>query len=573
MCLGYEACLLYELPNIMDEAWPLYTAQRLHAGGTLYEDTLFIFPPGHALAAWIGYALDPPGIWVARLIYASFDAAMALVLYLLARRLMTAPFALLAVLMAVLSAPAAHANHLLFGHRYMVLSVLALVCFARRLEASDARWMFAAGLCIGTALCFRLTPAAEASVGMGLGLLATNQGWRAFGRDLLRFAGGVAVAAGPVAVVLIASVGVETLWRELVLRPAAMTMRQSLPLPALVWPEAWDRESIASSFIAIQFRAVALVFAGYAVVLAVQWIRSLRARRRFEQPLLLAVVIWGGLYFARSMVRAEPAHLASALPPACLLFAHALGLALHAGGRGFERGRAVFSAAVCAAVLAAWVVLSGSDRVVLPVLRDLGLGAQDDVAETLSGRRQAFLGLEAKLRRRHAALDERVVVLDLTATPFTYVALGVLGPGHHDIVMPGTFLDPDEEHRFVEILEQSPPETLFLPQRPFDGMPSRSLEVTAPLLARWVHKQQERAQLVAENLARERAAVAARRASARRAKLARAIQHRRFKRLARVVQRMEQDPARLDRLRGLLRAPRPQSDPPLPRSAGEGKQP
>ena len=38
-------------------------------------------------------------------------------------------------------------------------------------------------------------------------------------------------------------------------------------------------------------------------------------------------------------------------------------------------GRAVFSAAVCAAVLAAWVVLSGSDRVVLPVLRDLGLGA------------------------------------------------------------------------------------------------------------------------------------------------------------------------------------------------------
>jgi len=98
-CTVYEVQFLYHPPNPVDEGWPLYAAQRLHAGGTLYADTFFVFPPGHLLSAWIGSALAPPGIVAARVLYAAFDVALCLALYAFARRLMPAHLALLAALL------------------------------------------------------------------------------------------------------------------------------------------------------------------------------------------------------------------------------------------------------------------------------------------------------------------------------------------------------------------------------------------------------------------------------------------------------------------------------------------
>jgi hypothetical protein len=77
-------------------------------------------------------------------------------------------------------------------------------------------------------------------------------------------------------------------------------------------------------------------------------------------------------------------------------------------------------------------------------------------------------------------------ILDLSAAPIFHVLTGRPGPGYFDIVIPGTFLDGEEERAFVERLEASPPALVVAAMKPFDEMRSRAVSVTAPLVARWL---------------------------------------------------------------------------------------
>jgi hypothetical protein len=78
------------------------------------------------------------------------------------------------------------------------------------------------------------------------------------------------------------------------------------------------------------------------------------------------------------------------------------------------------------------------------------------------------------------------VVLDLAGAPLFHVLTGRFGPGTSDVVTPGIFITPDEEHRFVEGLALRPPRAIIWPRFDFDGMPERSITVAAPQLAAWV---------------------------------------------------------------------------------------
>ena len=79
---------------------------QMHAGGTLYQDVFWVFPPGHVLPAWIGAWLDPPGIEITRGIYGAFSTALVIAMYALGRRLMPPAFALLGALLLAVAAPA-----------------------------------------------------------------------------------------------------------------------------------------------------------------------------------------------------------------------------------------------------------------------------------------------------------------------------------------------------------------------------------------------------------------------------------------------------------------------------------
>ena len=270
--VAYESLFVRAGINAIDESWPLYAAMRMHDGGVLYDDVLWVFPPAHVLPGWIAYALDPPGFVLSRWIYAGFDVALAVGMLFLGRCIMPSSFAFLGALLVALAAPRSHIFQLLFGYRYLIFSVLALLAFSRRLRTGEVRWMFAAGVAAGVALAFRLTPAFAVSCGVGIGVVAAVRDWRRWLRDWLGYAAGLLLVAAPILAWFAGTVGLPKLWHEVVIHPLGML--QTLPLPPIEAIDWGRRESIHRWFVAVQFRAHWFLYAGYLVALGISWLRA-----------------------------------------------------------------------------------------------------------------------------------------------------------------------------------------------------------------------------------------------------------------------------------------------------------
>lgn len=486
--IGYESAFIHHGLNVFDEGWTLYGAMQLHAGGVLYRDVFFVFPPGHLLAAWIGYGLDPPGIVLTRSFYAAFNVTLCAGFYFLGRRFLPAPFALLGALLLALAAPGAHLWHYHFGYRYLVFSVLALLAFAERLRTGGSCWMLVSGVFAGVALCFRLTPAFAVSVAVGIGVVLAERDWHRWLRDWSWFAVGLAAVAAPVVAWFAHDIGLAAFWREVVVRPIAMTDLQSIEIPEMLLPESWTRRKISKLFTAVQFRAWAILYCGYAAVLAFQWVHALVAGRPFRPVLLSVVVVWGGVFFLRTLGRSDIGHLESALPPVCLVLAHLASWLLpwqRRGGPSVGWAKRLATAGVVAGTIAVWVFLFETDQFLTVDRRGIF------PIETLNGQ------ISVSWNSRARTVDKRVMalldltepgdtILDLSAAPLFHVVTGRPGPGQFDIVIPGTFLSEDEEGAFVERLEASPPAVVVTSVKPFDGIRWRAVSVTAPLVARWL---------------------------------------------------------------------------------------
>lgn len=480
--------------NLIDEGWPLYAAMQLHQGGTLYDDVFFVFPPGHLLVAYIAYAIDPPGVVVARLLYAAFDVAMVFALYFLGRRLMPARYALFGSLLLSVAAETAHHQQLLFGYRYLAVSALALILFARWLERPRAGWLLASGAVTGLMLAIRLDPAFAVACAVGIGLLASSRDPRIWFRAGSLYAAGLVIAVAPVLFWLTRSVSLDVVWLESVVRPVAMTQLQSLSPRALSWlPEAATRNSIHEWFLAIQFRFWNLFYAAYLIGIAVAWWRDFRAGRAFHDPLLAVVVTWGGIFFIRSFGRSDGPHLYSAIPPICLLVAHAgwLGVGVLQRRGGWPIGRRT-RAATAAVVLATWIFLMGSDRIFLP--GHIGRQPLVGLDERIGVRPDSGLDRVAEhvqTIRRLTRPDD--TILDLSASSLFHVLSGRRGPGYADVVMPGTFLSEAEERAFVARLDAKPPALVIFPGWLFDNRKDRAVQNSSPILWQWVRERYVRA--------------------------------------------------------------------------------
>ncbi len=486
----YESVFVRHGLNLFDEGWPLYAATRLRAGGTLYRDVFFVFPPGHLLCAWLAVAWDPPGVVLARVFYAAFAVALVPVLYLLGRRLMPPSYAFYGALLVAIAAPFSHMAQFVFGYRYLVFSATALWCFSQRLRTGNPRWMFGAGLALGVGICFRLTPAFAAAAGLALGTAAASRSWRGAFHDAGWLAAGFALVVAPVLAWFAGSVGLPALWREVVVRPVHMTRVQDWPIADLALPSRWEREEIRESWNALQFRLYGLLYAGYAVLFAVRGACALRARRPFENPLLLAVAVWGGVYFLRTLGRSDTGHLESALPPVCLLIAHAASGVAAAARRARPGSAGRVRAAVAAAgaaFLLLWIAVPGVDELVgderlgsvpLQILND-GVFVQTEWRALVLDRRVTTL-------REVTGPGDRI--LDLAHAPMFYVLSGRQGHGYRDVVSPGVFLDDDELRDFAARVQADPPAAVILAEKPFDDLEEHALRNTVPELLRWVRR-------------------------------------------------------------------------------------
>jgi hypothetical protein len=487
--ISFESLFIDRGLNLMDEGWPLHAAMEMHDGKTLYDEVFWVFPPGHVLPAWIAYALDPPGIMLARSIYAAFSVALCIALYFVARRFMPADFALLAGLMVAVAAPNSHASQLLFGYRYLVWSVLALLFFHRRLVSKDPIWLLGAGVFTAIALFFRLTPAAAVGVAIGVGCMAADRDWRRWLRDWLWYAAGIALVALPLLSYFAHGIGLEKLWIEMFVRPVEMTDLQSTPVPDLSFPGS-SRDSLTIAFTAFGFRFYPALYGVFALLLVAQWWKAVRAGRSFEQSFLLAFVLWGGIYILRSLGRSDEPHLDSAIPPVTLLLAYLASLAtrwplLRYEGAG--RSQALARWALCACILTGWIYLIGSDRYVGPsILR--GETPSESVKEEilLKKGRATIFDAQIPIIQEHAKPGDTILVM--FHAPLLYVLAERHSPGYHDLIMPGTFRSPEEEQAFLQRLEASPPALVVWPRLNFDRMPSRGIRETAPQIGRWVQR-------------------------------------------------------------------------------------
>jgi hypothetical protein len=493
---GWEWLFLHYGINRLDEGWTLYAAKRLHEGAVLYRDVMFPFPPGHLLAAWIGQAIEPPGVLVARTVYAAFSVGASLGVYLLGRKVMPAHFALFGALLLAVAAPKSHLGHLLFGYRYALFSMLALLAFSRRLDGRGAVWMVVAGACAGVGLLFRLTPAATASVAIAVGILLADPRPRVWLRDGALYAAGLLAAALPVGLFFASQVGLETLWREVMVRPVVMTDLQSLSLPDLGWFAGGDRWKLRRWFVALQFRLWALLYVGYSLfALRLAW-RALRSRVASKDAFFVAIVVWGAVYFFRALGRSDEPHLDSALPPVCLLLGHLFyTLVRRFGPEGpgdaspaawrVEPARRRRIGAAGVALFAFWVFLTTSDRFLLPRQRG------HIPVQAMRGEVAVTRAIVAEL------LDWSVLsiqtwalpgdtVLDLTASPLVFVLSGRNGVAFSDPLIPGSFRDEEEESRYLAALAQRPPAVVLRPETPFDRNPERAIEKLAPRVVAWV---------------------------------------------------------------------------------------
>jgi hypothetical protein len=463
---------------------------QLHAGGVLYQDVLWVFPPLHVLPAWIAYGLDPPGFVVARAIYAFFNVALVIAMYALGLRLMPRSFAFLGALLLAVAAPRTHLMHALFGYRYLVFPVLALLAFDRRLRTDRSGWMMVAGAWAGLALAFRLTPAFALSVGIGVAVMASQRSWRGWLVDWGLYAAGLAAVMTPVLAWLAWTVGLERVFQEVVLHPLAML--QSRPPPSID-PIDWaNRQSIYRWFVAVEFRAYWLLYGGYAAALGGLWLFSVARRRTFRHSLLLAVVILGGVYFVRSLGRSDEPHLDSVLPPICLLLAHLVSrgfAAVWPAGSQPTSRRSLVVGVVGAALLFAWIFFNGSDRYLDRRWRGIHRVSSLEGVRVTGRARAAIFDRVVSLVNDATEPDD--VILIMTNAPMFHLLTGRTGPGYRDILMPGTFMSEEEEEAFVARMKASPPAAVIFPERPFDLMPSRAVQKTAPRLSRWVFENYE----------------------------------------------------------------------------------
>ncbi|MBW2384660.1 MAG: glycosyltransferase family 39 protein [Deltaproteobacteria bacterium] len=479
LCTFWESLFLWKGSNLLDEGWALYSGMQLGMGRSLYDDISWVFPPGHALPAWIGHVLDPQGVLVPRLIYGLFVVALCVALYELGRRLSPPTWAFLGALLLSVAAPRSHMMHLLYGYRYMVFAVAVLLVFSRRLRRDEPWLMAVAGAITGLCLFVRVTPAFAVSCGIGVAVLVAPLSGRDRLRDWLTYAAGLLAVIVPVLCYFGYTVGLERLWLEVIARP--MAMLQPLPVPDLIWPAAWTREAVTEAWRPLSLRLFLLMYASYVIHLTVRWVRAFRAGEKFEDTLLVATVVWGGVFFIRSFGRADEAHMDTTLPPICLLIGHGAGAVVRRvqarWAKTDEEAEAPTSpmrrwmpGLIAATIFTSWVLLTGSDLYPMPD-RFKRVGLPYKVTSSV------------ELIEAHTEFGD--VILDLSAAPMFHALSGRPGPGRADIIMEGTFIDEAEELAFIELLNANPPAAVLWPIRHFDDMPSRAIEVVAPRVTAW----------------------------------------------------------------------------------------
>src|SRR5215813_1240605 len=168
-----------------DEGIILQGAQRILDGQVLYRDFFSFFTPGSYYFNALLFRSFGNTFLVARTAVALIGAALAVLTYVLARRVCNRSMSLaVAVLMTLTALP--FRFMVLHNWDSTLLACLALYCAVRWLEGSGARWAFAAGSLVSLTGLFEQSKGAGLLLGLtlGFGIIGMrNRQYRSFFRS------------------------------------------------------------------------------------------------------------------------------------------------------------------------------------------------------------------------------------------------------------------------------------------------------------------------------------------------------------------------------------------------------
>ncbi len=327
--------------NIYDEGLMVYGAARVMDGHIPYRDFWGMYSPGQFYALAGLFRLFGPSIMVERWWDVVVRAALACVVFFLARRLSSWPAALSVWLLTLawLEFFGFFGYPIFTGLLFIFLSCLALTEGLRAVAEgrSDRRALALAGGLAGVAAWFRHDLAVYAIAAAVLVLFAhgltqpassATPGVRAAdrirvglvraARRLTPYAVGLAVAAGPVAVALSLSVPINELLHQLLIFPLTVFPRmRQLPYPPL------EAENLPYYFPFVAYAAVALVVALAAWRLCRAGPDEARALRdvRWRVWAVAAVMLFGLFGFNQANIRSDLIHIPQFFLPAVVLLA------------------------------------------------------------------------------------------------------------------------------------------------------------------------------------------------------------------------------------------------------------
>jgi len=308
--------------NFHDEGFPVYAAVRVLDGDVPYRDFWTVHPPGQWYTLAAVFKLVGASMLVERIWDALVRVTFLFSLYAFASRLTTPRIALVpgVVTFVYLGATPFYAYMMFPALLLSMLSGLALLAHARD---SRARWLLAAGLCVGLTALYRhdvaLYAATAGAVTLTARRLVARSGAGAVIRALAPFVGGAAAIALPAAALLLSAVPAGALWDQLFVYPARLARSvRSLPLPP-VWINPLmalqGAESlreyltfVLDGWIPVYFPLIVYALGG--AVSATLLVRGARGQDPGQSGWgTLWLTVFGALLYLQALSRADAIHL------------------------------------------------------------------------------------------------------------------------------------------------------------------------------------------------------------------------------------------------------------------------
>ena len=306
--------------NLLDEGSTAAQALRVLNGELIYRDFFTVVTPAsYYTVAWL-FQLFGPSLMVLRWAALVTGLAILLVTLLIARRVMSWPFAAAAALMTTVWGWFLVTPNF-YSLQAALFALIALRCYLRSLDRPQPRWIVLAGLFTGLAALTKQNVGAYAA----LAILATMWVSRMLGDPPpkgggYRFIGGICIPVLPALLFLILSGAGPYLYESWVYYP----LRKYPERFALPYPSFFDTLAEHGAF----ERWVRYVIYLPVLVYPVLAIALIRARE--HRHTLIAIALMGLLLLLQAWPRADVPHILFGLQPTFILFAYLLYL----GSRG-----------------------------------------------------------------------------------------------------------------------------------------------------------------------------------------------------------------------------------------------